>query len=362
MPPSNPQTIDVDYTSYSRLECYSQCPAKYKNRYVDKVPVDKSLQMALLRGTLVHACLEDYNSSDHRDEKEKFDIFLSRLEEWLLDDIKIECSLNELTDIAKFAKKYGEVITRGTVRGAPGTRILNSDGSIPKDLESFPPRTFTKVLQELNLSSSILYWNNWAASRKDEFWRDSFSFLVAECYSMFESFKWAEWIGNSVVTEFPVSTDDSNLVLFSDIDRDPTYLRAYIDWIALTKSGQTVFIDYKTGKTKPSANDVLHHPQLNLYCKASLTLFGSIPDYICIYHARTGEYITAVPDISIINSIYNLFLDFQEKISSGCFPKSHPGLFGSSCKSYQYKTKQYEYCEYIDVCWPIFNQTLEIDV
>lgn len=44
--------------SYSKYSTYEACPRKYKYRYLDKIPTEKTVYMA--RGTEVHASIEDF--------------------------------------------------------------------------------------------------------------------------------------------------------------------------------------------------------------------------------------------------------------------------------------------------------------
>ena len=44
--------------SYSSVNCYYQCPLKYKFRYLDKVPVQRTTTPAMERGTEIHSCFE----------------------------------------------------------------------------------------------------------------------------------------------------------------------------------------------------------------------------------------------------------------------------------------------------------------
>jgi len=357
--PESESLIDVPYNSYSRLECYTQCSQKYKNRYVDKVLVQKTIKIPLVKGTLFHKCVERYNEQKEPDPTTKPDVFLSCLEEWLLYDLDLKISFNQLCDLSKFARAYGGIITRGSERGKEN-RILNNDGTVPKSLEDYPPRSFSKAVNDAGLSGGIRFWDSWASNQNDAFWVNSFAFLVSEVYSMFDAFYWADWIGSSVGIEFGLSTNKTNLVKFGD--KESFYLRGFIDWIVLTKSSRTCFLDHKTSKTKPTLNEVLHHPQLNLYCQASIELFGEIPDYIGIYHAKSAEYIVSAPDRNIVNNFYDLFKQIQDLVDKEVFIKNHPGLFGSPCKEYNPKNRGYNYCDYIDVCWPSFRASLEVDL
>lgn len=53
--------------SFSRLSTFIQCPRKFKNKYIDKIPEESVDKTALQKGGAVHSILEHYpNKSTHK--------------------------------------------------------------------------------------------------------------------------------------------------------------------------------------------------------------------------------------------------------------------------------------------------------
>src|ERR1700690_4106646 len=73
-----PKLATIDSWSYSRLQCYEECPAKAKFRILDKIPEPGDKSPALAHGTRVHALaaawvtkkLPDFNAWDGKELKQ----------------------------------------------------------------------------------------------------------------------------------------------------------------------------------------------------------------------------------------------------------------------------------------------------
>jgi len=99
---------DDNFISVSRINCYKQCPYRYKLQYVDEIPIIIKSE-ALTLGSTIHELLEQ-NIFEHEDEK--FNPYLVNAYELLktINDIETldSVSTNEL-------KLYGEVLGNKTV-------------------------------------------------------------------------------------------------------------------------------------------------------------------------------------------------------------------------------------------------------
>ena len=77
----------VSTWSYSRFQCYDQCPFKFKLRYIDKRPEPESSQMA--RGTAIHLLAQEFVEGKTKKIPTELRIFKSQFS--MLREAKAQC-------------------------------------------------------------------------------------------------------------------------------------------------------------------------------------------------------------------------------------------------------------------------------
>lgn len=348
------QTEDLSkYVSFSRLDSYSKCSKYYQHKYVDKTTGDAVNNIHFLRGDAVHKNIE-YCILNEVDNPAL--ALLNVMPEWL--------SNHQITfntdDIHKLGIAYGNLLYRCSESYIQKDKIRNKDGSVLKDPLNTPSRGYTEEVRNLGGELNRLKYSlDSAAGMLDpDMWiENSFANFITSIYGIMLGFKLPAWYKNSVGVEYPVSTTANNLV---HLDKENKFLlKGYIDWIIRSQDNRLIICDHKTSTKKPACEDVMHHPQLNMYAYALHQLTGSYPDILAIHHARSGTYIMATFDLEIMEKTIEHYQNICDLIDRGIFIKHQPGDYQTPCLYRDYKTGLVATkCEYINSCWPIYNSLI----
>ena len=349
-----PINSSTDYVSFSRLETYSKCSEYFRHKYINKSECIKVSNKHFLLGDLVHKCIEYIIINKLKENKLAL---LNILPEWLLDNINYNGLEFNTEDIFTVGFAYGDLLYKCSESYIKEDKIRNKDGSLLKDPINTPSRTLTESIKELGRNISILKYNlDIYAASKDTIWQEqSFTYFIAEAVSIVLNFNLPYWYKKSIGIEFPISTTLENIVQFT-----PEFkIKGYIDWIIESTDGHLIICDHKTSTKKLAPEDVMTHPQLNIYGYLVKQLLGRYPDVLCIHHARSNTYTLAEFDIQIAEDTVKHYREICSSIVNKNFIKKHPGEFNTPCINRDFKTGLVKSkCEYLALCWPIYNDLI----
>ena len=343
-------------TSYSRLMAFLQCGEFYRHRYVLNTPHEQVLEEALLQGVLTHAGLEQILKHPQR---EREVILYEILPEWLRRDCRLDCTDEEVETIYSFALILARLFYRASARyrGEYEEPIRNKDGSIPKDLRNYPPASWVQVFKD-NPEWAELRQNldNWASSQQALFTRVSFSFLVGKCFDWILHFRYPEDFVETILVEYEFSPPerDEDLVPFGD-----GYFNGKIDWAYKNDRGELVVCDHKTSSNPPLPEDVVHSPQLLMYCYALHCLFGGWPERICIHHVPTGQFLVHPVDVAMVYRVRDYLWEIHQATQQQRFYRRLPTEYNSPCLRRDYRTQELvKTCPFLSYCWPEYAAKL----
>jgi hypothetical protein len=106
-----------------------------------------------------------------------------------------------------------------------------------------------------------------------------------------------------------------NIALELEVNQNygDTFVKAFIDMVAVNSDGELIVVDYKTSKSMPSSM------QLGLYACSLEKAFGIRPAYGAYYDARKGQMVTQMLDRWTIPLFEYLFRQFETAISNEIF-------------------------------------------
>ncbi len=344
-------------TSFSRLETYTKCPRLYWNKYVEKLDVQIPQAVPLLKGVYVHEVLAEVLNPETNLICPQ-EVFSMLLPAWL-ESQSLEFDTNFLLN---FVQQFGELIHRTLLSYRGPYPIRNKDGSPPRSLQTFPPTTWKNALKDSGLTDIRYQVDNMAASQNAEYVQVSLSYLLGEIWALVAHFSKPGWIKDVIGVEMPISTDETNEVILiesSSSEEDDVLLRAYIDLVAVTEDGRRIIIDHKTSKKKPLPEEVLFHPQLNLYAWVRHETYGGWDDLLGIHHVPSGEYVLAQVDPEIVMETVRHFQILQKISEQDVAYRRHPMEYNTPCIQRDYATHQIKsVCPFLQHCWPLFFQTV----
>lgn len=345
---------NTDYVSFSRLDSYSKCSEYFKHKYVNKTPYTKTSNKHFLLGDLVHKCIEYIIINRLKDNRIAL---LNILPEWLSDNINHSGLDFNTEDVFTVGFAYGDVYYKCSESYIKEDKIRNKDSSVLKDPFNAPSRNLTEAIKELGRNTNILKYNlDTYAATKDVIWLEiSFTNFIAEAVSIVLNFNLPYWFGKSIGIEYPISTTLDNMIQFT-----PEFkLKGYIDWIIESTDGHLIICDHKTSSKKLAPEDVMNHPQLNIYGYVIKQLLGRYPDALCIHHARSNTYTLAEFDLEIAEQTVEHYRNICTQVINKSFVKKHPGDFNSPCIDRDWKTGLIRSkCEYLDKCWSVYNNLI----
>lgn len=369
-------------TSFSRLESYQKCRQFYNLKYNQQEPVDETLKEALVQGSLTHSILEEFLSPDTdtksietafaivfpRFLKEyDFNVFTTKPSEISLED-EHELqkfgdlgSKSDLLDFVELCRSLAYLLYRASDRcKEPEIAIRNKDGSLLKDPIEYPSMSFKSEL--VPYLDGKFFWDNEAGRVNDLFIKVSFTWMISKIIFWTHYMRVPSWIVKTKTVEeslIDILPDETEV----GIDFGAGFLlNGYIDWVVLAKNDHVCILDHKTSKKCPSKQDVLHHPQLNLYAWAYEQKYGYLPTAIGIHHVPSDSYIIAKVDRSIVQATINYLRDIHlDAVHHKLYTKRHPNEYNSPCISYDWKTGDVkETCPFLHKCWPHYTATLGV--
>jgi len=344
-------------TSYSRLELYEKCPRKYQHKYIHHTPAESVMSAPLLLGTLAHGALEELLDPETQtaDPAEAFGLYMPS---WME---SAGLPVEMMGELFLFAQDYARVLLRASPSYLGGDAIRNKDGSPPKDLENYPPGSWTTALRAQGLSSRKLDLDNTAGTESAVFRDCSVAHLVGLAYAMVLGLPRPDWMAKTLWVErgFSVPTGDKLKDPVPFPGREDLHLQAYLDWVVETTDGRMAVIDHKTSKDCPSEADVAQHTQLNLYAWLLYTATGRYPELIGINHLRSQTLVMASTDPAVTRDVVAHLVDVQKSIETGVFPRRPPTSYNSPCLRRDYRTREVkELCPYLAHCWPEYTDSL----
>lgn len=350
---------DYAFTSFSRLGRFKTCPKFYQKKYLERQKTPFVFNPATTIGTWTHAVLEEVLSLE-TNTLDATTAYALLLPGWLK-SLDVESLLDK--GIFDAAESLGSLAYKASERYVASDKIRTTKGSAPKDVWNYPPASWTSALKQAGLQDVKYIFDNYAASlRPDLFIQNSLVGMLAEVYSFICDFKCPTWATTKAV-EMPISTDESNKILMPG--QKDLYINLFIDWV-ITRTGhddQVFILDFKSDSKVPTELDVLHHPQLNLYCYCYETLYGIRPYGQGIFHIPSGKYILTAVDIAVQAEVMESLGELQAQIDIQTqqeqFYRCHPNDYGTPCKKANWETGVItEVCPFLKQCWPTYHQVL----
>jgi hypothetical protein len=371
MPETLETTPDQSQTvSYSRLSAYLECPQKYRNKYVDRLPVTQPLEDYFLKGTLSHRILEEYLQGATIEDATNL-----ILPDWVVNNCLIPLgATNDTEDLYELADSSGldfdlleryvhptaELLYRCSANYSGDEPIRKNDGSVPADPLAYPPSQFKREYERQHLHLLKAELDTQAAQASVAFRRFSLADTAAIALSYVVGFKVPEYVDHTVAVEF----DLSKAKTVWDVDE---YWNGAIDWVFKMKNGATVICDHKSEKRKPLGIEVLFHSQLNLYAHLYYEQTGILADYLAINHLPSGELVLAKVDIDVVQQNYLYWLSVRDKIksdrNSNQWTKQLPTKYNSPCVRRHWKSNALtQVCPHLTSCWPQYAEYLGVEL
>jgi len=337
----------ISYTSFSRLESYKKCPEYHNLKYIQRLEEEQPFNKYLALGKLVHSVIAEILDDT---ETTKEEAFYYHLGGWL-EEQGIRCL--DPDDITEYIKPAADLLWRASVKCKDDRGIRKDSGELLQDPANYPNKVFKNLCNEKGISQNFDYIDKEASKENPSFTEESLSWLIAKAYFMSVTFEVPNKISKSVHIETGISTNEDNIVLIPGTN---TAFRAYIDWVVETNDDRLALLDHKTSKNKPSAEQVLLNPQLNIYAWLYQRVYGRLPELIGINHLETGEPIVVRTDEDIVQSYVRYYSELQKAVETGHHFKHDPNEFNSPCIKKEWKSgKVRESCPFLSHCHPIYT-------
>lgn len=340
--------------SFSALESYKTCSQLYAFKYIDKLKYEQPLQKALLVGSWTHKLIEEVINDPAccvEDQLKKY------LPSWLT-ECAISLEYDHVENLIELSLRLAELLYRASAFCNDSSKIRNSNGTVLKSPVDFPSTTFKTELAKLSCYRFKSQLDQIASQKNNAFLHMSFSWLFAEALFYAQSFKLPNWVSKTLHTELEFGTKDNNKVPLSD---SKCSLLGYIDWIVELTDGRVAVIDHKTSTKCPTNEEVLFHPQLNLYAYAYKILFGKYPDIIGINHIKSSNIILAEVNLGIVHDTLDYYSSIYSLCDQGIILKKHPNDYQSPCVKRDYNSNKItNICPYLDKCWGNYKTILKI--
>lgn len=354
--------MEVNKTSFSRLSTYQDCSQRYYWKYIEAAEEQEAVQEHFIKGSLAHYCLEEALTGT--DVLEAFDMIL---ESWVTDNCRLKITDDaavmregeaiHIPTLRLYAQKVSDLLLRAAPNYIGPDPIRKADGKPPENVLAYPTKSFQEEMNAAYLYDDKSALDIAATRINKDFLELSLANIAAEGLFLARNFETPSWFKETVAIEYPLisETNQYKPVKFTD----DIYWNGAIDWIFKTVTDELVIADHKTSKKCPEGQDVLWHPQLNLYAGIYYEQHGVLPDYLAINHLVTNQIVMARPDPVVVGQTFEYFQEIQKAINSGVFTKHFPTEFDSPCVKYDYKTARVKYtCPYIQRCWKHFYEDL----
>jgi len=342
--------------SFSALESYKSCAQFYSYRYIENIKHEQPLEKALLVGSWTHTMIEDKlnNDSDLDLVEESFKVHIP---EWL-DTCGIKLNLEQVEKLIELSIELSHLLYRASAFCNDGTKIRNSNGTVLKSPIDFPSSSLKNELVKLPCYRFKAQLDQVACQQNEVFLHISFTWLFAEALFNASVFSFPKWAEKTIHTEFEFGTSEETIVPIGGVNSN-TSLLGYIDWIVKMNDGRIAIIDHKTSSKCPTNEEVLFHPQLNLYAYAYKVLFGSLPSVIGINHIKTGNIILAEVKSSIVNETVEYYSLLYNEAQKNVGVKKHPNDYQSPCVKRDYNSnKVISICPYLEKCWGMYKNII----
>jgi RecB family exonuclease len=341
-------------TSFSRLEAYQKCSEFYRLKYVDKLPTAQQFYEVMEVGSMTHEVLEQVlDPKSEYTPSQTEEVFALLLPIWI-DKYSLEL---DVVKVYKIIKAVGLLLYQASGRYQGTDPIRNNDGSVPSNVLTYPPKSWTQAVKDSGISQARLELDNVAGNQNNIFKHTSFSYFLGKVFSYVTDFRLPSWYGETLAVELPVSTTDKNQVKLPDKELS---FNAYIDLVFRSKDGKLIIADHKTSAAKPTPESVIHHPQLNLYGVLYRELYGEAPFAIAIHHVKSGEFILAQFDEGIARETMQHLLKIIDLTEKEAFVKKHPGDFNTPCFKKDYRSGVItEVCPYLEKCWQTYYEVVK---
>lgn len=343
--------------SFSALESYKNCSEFYKNKYVQKIKVDRPIQKALQVGSWAHELIEAKLKDPMADVKE---VFKSSLPEWL-QACGVTYNSEQLVNLIAVSSDLAKLLYRASSHCTDSSKIRNSNGTVLKSPINYPSSSFKTELAKLPTYRYKSVLELESSKQNPEFLELSLVWHLAEALFLGDSFEFPSWADKTLHTELAFGTEPTNLVpLVEDEDGELICsLLGYIDWVVQLVDGRVAVVDHKSSANNPTQLDVIYHPQLNLYAYAYKVLYGKLPDIIGINHIRSGVITLAEPNPVIVNSTVEYYRNIYINATEGPYIRKHPNDYQSPCVKKDYTSnKVTSVCPYLEICWGNYKKLL----
>jgi ATP-dependent helicase/DNAse subunit B len=338
--------------SFSALTTYEKCPEKYRKKFLEK---DKGIQLPrdyFLIGRLAHKIVEYIL----KENTSLSDAYTLALPVWLQEmgfDIESDFGSGLYGQLFKYAWEFGQLLHRASPTYLKEDRIRKKDGSVLSDAYKFPSKDLKKEYEDLDLDILRQDIDDEISRRYQYYTLLSISDCAAQGLSYAANFQTPDWVKETVATELALDVTDK-------IGNNEWRMIGYIDWLVKTVDDDFMIVDFKTGKSKPTQDEVLWNPQLILYTLLYYIQFSEPVSCAAIYHLPSGQ----IEPVEISNKIVEDILDhygrMADRIKDQQFHKRFPTEFNSPCVDRDFKTKDVKgICPYLDQCWPKYINDIQ---
>lgn len=352
---SNKTMSEYKTVSFSGLESYKTCPQLFSYKYIEKLAYEQPLQKALLVGSWTHKMVEgilinpETTAEDH---------FKTNINNWCI-ECKVDLEYDQLESLIDLSINLKELLYRASSFCNDDTKIRNSNGTVLKSPVDYPSTSFKTELAKLPCYRYKAQLDQVACQKNEAFLDMSFSWLFAEALYNASMFKFPSWAEKTLFTELAFGTTEHNQVPLSEGSKGG--LLGYIDWIVKMKDGRVAIIDHKTSTKCPTNEEVLFHPQLNLYAYAYKMLYGNHPDIIGINHIKSGRVILAEVMLNVVYETVEYYSSIYDLSQKGEIYKKHPNDYQSPCVKRDYNSdKIINVCPYLDKCWETYSKVIKV--
>ena len=354
MPTTTTPYLKIPKTSVSRLNSFNTCSTFFQNKYVHKLTVEEEDRTYFIKGTLAHSSLQELLDPE-TETKDGVEAVTRALAPWLE---QVGVTNIDFDDLIEAATALSRLLYRASDRCTQNC-IRTGKGEVPKDVWAYPPRTWTDALHESGFASRFYEMNIMAVEQNPVFESEPITQMVGEVFFWISNFRLPTEYKRTVAVELEISTEESNLVLFPG--KTDLYWNAFIDWLWETQDGRLVLMDHKTSKKMPPGVDVFHHFQLAVYVYLYHELTGRWVDLIGIHHIRSGQFLSAEVDPKVIGNVISHYRDVQKAIDAGIVVKHSPEEYNSPCVKRDWGGEVIrEICPYLETCWPVYNDIIQV--